>query len=69
MKVLSVNISDTNGGAARAAYRIHQAVNEQGVDAKMFVKNKNSTDKRVFEVADFDKNIYFQIKSVLCRIK
>ncbi|HPM09592.1 MAG TPA: glycosyltransferase family 4 protein [Paludibacter sp.] len=71
MKVLSVNISDTNGGAARAAYRIHQAVNEQGVDAKMFVKNKNSTDKRVFEVADFDKKYLFsnQIRFVQNKVK
>lgn len=54
MKVLSVNTSDTSGGAAKAAYRIHQAVQALDVESMMFVKSKQSTDKTVIQVSDFD---------------
>jgi glycosyltransferase involved in cell wall biosynthesis len=37
MKVLQLNHSDINGGAARAAYRIHHAVRNAGVDSTMLV--------------------------------
>lgn len=37
MKVLHVNHSDINGGAARAAYRIHHALRDSGVDSTMVV--------------------------------
>lgn len=42
MKVLFVNTNDTSGGAARAAVRIMRGVQQQGLEAEMFVKNKNS---------------------------
>lgn len=38
MKVLQLNYSDINGGAARAAYRIHYALRASGVDST-FVAN------------------------------
>ncbi len=38
MKVLQLNYSDINGGAARAAYRIHHALRASGVDST-FVAN------------------------------
>jgi glycosyltransferase involved in cell wall biosynthesis len=47
LKVLSVCTSDSNGGAARAAYRIHQGVRELGVDSRMFVKDKQTQDDSV----------------------
>lgn len=37
MKVLHLNHSDINGGAARAAYRIHHAMRVSGVDSTMLV--------------------------------
>ena len=37
MKVLQINHSDINGGAARAAYRIHRALRDAGVDSTMWV--------------------------------
>ena len=59
LKILSVNVSDTSGGAARAAYRIHRAVRTLGVDSRMFVKNKEKEDDSVLRVDDFDrKNIF-----------
>ena len=53
IKVLSVCTSDSSGGAARAAYRIHQAVRELGVDSRMFVKHKGTDDPTVLTVDDF----------------
>ena len=53
MKVLSVCTSDASGGAARAAYRIHQGVRTLGVDSRMFVKNKSSNDETVHALSEF----------------
>ena len=40
MKVLFVNTNDISGGAARAAMRIMRGVQQNGVEAQMFVKDK-----------------------------
>ncbi len=53
VKVLSVCTSDSTGGAARAAYRIHRAVRDLGVDSRMFVKQKGTDDPTVLTVDDF----------------
>ena len=53
LKVLSICTSDSSGGAARAAYRIHKAVVELGVDSRMFVKHKCTDDPEVLAVDDF----------------
>ena len=53
IRVLSVSTSDYSGGAARAAYRIHLAVQEFGIDSRMFVKDKKTSDDRVSSVRDF----------------
>lgn len=53
MKILSVNTSDTGGGAAHAAYRIHQGVRQMGVDSRMFVKNKGTDDPNIYALSDF----------------
>ena len=47
MKVLILNSSDTNGGAARAAYRLHRSLLEQGVDSQMLVQDKIGDDSTV----------------------
>ena len=47
MKILIVNKSDIQGGAARAAYRLHKALLENGVDSKMLVQDKISDDYTV----------------------
>ncbi|WP_133013312.1 glycosyltransferase family 4 protein [Marinomonas flavescens] len=44
MKVLIVNTSDILGGAARAAYRLHQSLLAEGVDSQMLVQSKSSDD-------------------------
>ncbi len=47
MKVIILNSSDTQGGAARAAYRLHKALLSQDVDSQMLVQNKSSDDLTV----------------------
>ena len=47
MKILHLSNSDINGGAARAAYRLHQGLQSTGVTSHMLVQNKSSEDKAV----------------------
>ena len=47
MKILHVNTSDTYGGAARAAYRLHRALLNENIDSKMLVQKKTSDDDTV----------------------
>lgn len=44
MKVIQINYSDISGGAARAAYRIHHALRESGVDSRMWVNSATAGD-------------------------
>lgn len=61
IRVLSVCTSDSFGGAARAAYRIHRAVQSYGIDSKMFVKQKGTTDPTVIPLSDFlPKNLWYR---------
>ena len=47
MKVLLLNESDINGGAARATYRLHQGLRQVGVDSQMLVRARFSGDRGV----------------------
>lgn len=47
MKVLTINSADLEGGAARAAYRLHQGLLRIGVDSRMWVQSRSSDDRRV----------------------
>lgn len=47
MKVLHLSTSDIDGGAARAAYRLHQGLLQLDIDSKMLVRAKFSTDPSV----------------------
>ena len=44
MRIIQLNYSDINGGAARAAYRIHQALRAAGVDSTMAVNVASAGD-------------------------
>ncbi len=44
MKIAMVNYSDINGGAARAAWRIHHAIRQSGVDSQMSVNQASAGD-------------------------
>lgn len=47
MKILQINQSDINGGAAIAGYRLHQGLLTQGIDSRLLVGNSTTTDERV----------------------
>ncbi|WP_315349383.1 glycosyltransferase family 4 protein [Hoylesella saccharolytica] len=47
MRILIVNTSEKNGGAAVAANRLMEALNSNGEDARMLVRDKQTDDKRV----------------------
>ncbi len=47
MKILHLSISDTNGGAARAAYRLHFGLRQQRIESRMFVRDKSTDDESV----------------------
>jgi glycosyltransferase involved in cell wall biosynthesis len=52
MKIISLNSSDTFGGAARAALRLQHGLRGQGVDARMLVQRKFSDHPFVIGPAD-----------------
>ncbi len=47
MKVLHLSTHDTNGGAARAAYRLHKGLQDAGLNSQMLVQEKSSSDQTV----------------------
>jgi glycosyltransferase involved in cell wall biosynthesis len=51
MKVLHLNTSDINGGAARAAYRLHQGLQRIGLTSQMLVQDQVSDDSTVVKPA------------------
>ena len=53
MKVLFVNTNDISGGAARAAMRIMRGVQQSGVEAQMFVKDKYSRSSDVIPLSAY----------------
>jgi glycosyltransferase involved in cell wall biosynthesis len=44
MKVLTINSSDIEGGAARAAYRLHQGLLRVGAGSRLMVQGRSSDD-------------------------
>lgn len=47
MKILHINTHDAQGGAARAAYRLHRALLEQQIDSQVLVQTKITSDHTV----------------------
>ncbi len=47
MKILHLSTSDSSGGAARAAYRLHTGLRRLGHDSQMLVAEKKSQDPHV----------------------
>lgn len=61
MKVLFINTSESRGGAARAAMRIMNGVQQLGVNASMLVKFRSSTDPDVIDIASLlPQNVIFR---------
>lgn len=51
MNVLLLSTFDIEGGAARAAYRLHQGLQQQGLAAQMLVQQQSSADPQVMSPA------------------
>jgi glycosyltransferase involved in cell wall biosynthesis len=58
MNILHVTESDSYGGAARAAYRIHQSILHIGINSSMRVTQKGTDDNTV---SDFHSNTFFDV--------
>jgi glycosyltransferase involved in cell wall biosynthesis len=52
MKVLTISVSDQEGGAARAAFRSHKGLLKCGLDARMLVGTKRSGLSSVYQWSD-----------------
>lgn len=65
MKILIVNTSDIDGGAARAAYRLHKALLSQGMASQMLVQSKNSDDYTVIAETDKVKRTLNKLRPLL----
>lgn len=53
MKVLHHSTSDVEGGAARAAYRLHKGLKNIDVDTQILVRAKDSLDEKIVAKQDF----------------
>ena len=62
MKILIVSASDIGGGAARAAYRLHQALLSEGVDSQMLVQNKIGDDHTVLSAESKREKVFSKIR-------
>jgi glycosyltransferase involved in cell wall biosynthesis len=47
MKILLMNTCDLEGGAARAAYRLHQGLQKNSINSKMLVQTQLSDDRNI----------------------
>ncbi len=65
MKVLIINTYDIQGGAARAAYRLHTALLSNGVNSEMLVQNKTSDDYTVLGPVTKKQKVIVKIRSIL----
>ncbi|MCH7376418.1 glycosyltransferase [Aeromonas sp. MR19] len=67
MRILHVCYSDLDGGAARAAFRLHQAQRSQGLDSQMLVINKCSDDPFVHRVSGL-RQLRIKLAAALSRL-
>ena len=65
MKILIVNAYDIQGGASRAAYRLHKALLCSGVESNMLVQNKISNDPSVIGPATTIQKIIGKLRPKL----
>lgn len=65
MKILIVNFSDLQGGAARAAYRLHKSLLSENINSQMLVHNKSSDDFSVISSKNGIKKIISKAQSLI----
>jgi glycosyltransferase involved in cell wall biosynthesis len=65
MRVLIVSTSDVDGGAARAAYRLHKALIGQGLESLMLVQSKSLDDYTVLGLSTRFEKAIGKLRSIL----
>jgi glycosyltransferase involved in cell wall biosynthesis len=65
MRVFALNLSDSIGGAAKAAYRIHKAVTMVGVHSTLMVNRKSSVDASVIGLKSIFEELIDKFRSGL----
>lgn len=68
MKVLIVNTSDHQGGAARAAFRLHEALLSNHINSHMIVQNKSIDDTSVIGPNTKIQNYFSKIRPIIDRL-
>ena len=68
MKIFHLSNSDANGGAARAANRIHSALVKKGINSLMLVNKKNLNDENIIEPQDFIEKILVKLRLYISNI-
>jgi glycosyltransferase involved in cell wall biosynthesis len=59
LKILHLTLSDSDGGAARAAYRIHKGLCSKNIDSRMLALYKKTNDNTVFEAYEMNRKSNF----------
>ncbi|MCK9801669.1 glycosyltransferase [Pseudomonas sp. MAFF 302030] len=65
MKILIVSSSDIEGGAARAAYRLHRSLIFQGLEVDMLVQSRDSDDYTVHGPASKVQKVISRLRPFL----
>jgi len=67
MKVVHVNTSDINGGAAIAAHRLHKAFLKKNINSKMIVMQKKTDEKEVVVAKNtkLEKHLFSNIRKLI----
>ncbi len=65
MKILIVNTLDIDGGAARAAYRLHKSLLTQNIDSRMLVQSKSSDDFTVISEEKKFRKYFDKLRPVI----
>ncbi|NQW58661.1 MAG: glycosyltransferase [Polynucleobacter sp.] len=63
MRIFALNLSDSIGGAAKAAYRIHQAVRAAGVNSSLIVNRKSLSDPNILGPKTLLKVLFDKFRS------
>lgn len=65
IKPLLISTNDINGGAARAAYRLHRGLQSINISSQMLVQNKESDDYTVIAPATKLSKVIGKLKPTL----
>lgn len=63
MRVYALNLSDSIGGAAKAAYRIHQAMRGMGIDSSLLVNRKTINDPYIIGPKNYLEILFDRFRS------